>query len=230
MVLPPCEKKVVSIRDDHTPSELQALGIQEFGLVLRAGIWQFTSVVQALPLGLRVVAHLVWVHANGVIVNGGVACVGAKWRIFVHFCAFLRFFACFCALFPAKMACKKAQICTESCKNVLKNVFTQYPLYLYPLLRVTDLWEKKYFRELFVVFCHPELCHKKCCDAAGFFDDFHGFVALETETPENLPEVTTMLYESRQANLQEKAQNLRSWCVQSVMARQLLDLNMPGLG
>ena len=33
-------------------------------------------------------------HANGGIINGGVACVCAKWCVFVHFCACLRFFLC----------------------------------------------------------------------------------------------------------------------------------------
>ena len=52
-----------------------------------------------------------WVHANGGKINGGVACVCAKWRVFVHFRAFLRFFVRFCAFFPAKMACRKARNC-----------------------------------------------------------------------------------------------------------------------
>ena len=33
--------------------------LQEFGFVLRADVWHSTSVVQALPWGLRVVAYLV---------------------------------------------------------------------------------------------------------------------------------------------------------------------------
>ena len=33
--------------------------LQEFGLVLRAGVWHSTSVVQAPPLGLKVVVYLV---------------------------------------------------------------------------------------------------------------------------------------------------------------------------
>ena len=52
-----------------------------------------------------------WVHANGGIINGGVACVCAKGRVFVQLCAFLRFFVRFCAFCPAKMACRKAQNC-----------------------------------------------------------------------------------------------------------------------
>ena len=61
-------------------------------------------------IGLFVVwfADVCWVHANGGIINGGVACVCAKWSIFVHVCAFVRFFMRFCAFFPVKMACRKA--------------------------------------------------------------------------------------------------------------------------
>ena len=33
-------------------------------------------------------ASLNWVHANRGIINGGVACVSAKWRVFVRFCVF----------------------------------------------------------------------------------------------------------------------------------------------
>ena len=70
---------------------------------------------------------LTWVHANGGIINGGVACVCAKWCAFVHFCAFLRFFVRFCAFFPTKRACKKAQICAEFWKNVQKALLCNTP-------------------------------------------------------------------------------------------------------
>ena len=44
-----------------------------------------------------------------------------------RFCAFLRFLVRFCAFFPAKMACKKAQICAEFCKNVQKALLCNTP-------------------------------------------------------------------------------------------------------
>ena len=37
----------------------------------------------------------IWVHTQGGIINRGVACVCTKWRILVHFFAFLRFFVYF---------------------------------------------------------------------------------------------------------------------------------------
>ena len=64
--------------------------------------------------------NFAWVHANGGIVNRGVACVCAKWHIFVHSCAVLHFFVRVCALSPTKMGRKEAQICAEFCKNVQK--------------------------------------------------------------------------------------------------------------
>ena len=55
-----------------------------------------------------------------------------------RFCAFLRVFALlggFCAFFTTKMGCKKAQICTEFCKNVVKKeepFFAVAPLVIPP--------------------------------------------------------------------------------------------------
>ena len=64
--------------------------------------------------GLKVqevkIQRFYWGHANGGIINGGVACVCAKWRVFVNCCAFLHFFVRFCAFFPTKMGCKKAPL------------------------------------------------------------------------------------------------------------------------
>ena len=59
-----------------------------------------------------------WVRANGGIINGGVACVCAKWRVFVHFCAFLRFSVRFFLLpkWPAekrKIAHNRAKMCKK---------------------------------------------------------------------------------------------------------------------
>ena len=68
-----------------------------------------------------------WVHANGGIING-VACVCAKWRVFVHFCAFLRFFLCVSVFFLLpRWAKKKTQIFAEFCKNVQKALLCNTP-------------------------------------------------------------------------------------------------------
>ena len=72
-----------------------------------------------------------WVHANrSIILNGGVACVCAKWRVFVYFCAFLRVFFCtFLCVFPTKMGDKKKN---ASLRGILQksaeSAFMQYPL------------------------------------------------------------------------------------------------------
>ena len=50
--------------------------------------------------------------------NGAFLCIFAR---------FLHFFVRFCAFFPAKMACIKAQICTEACKNVQKALLCNTP-------------------------------------------------------------------------------------------------------
>ena len=59
-----------------------------------------------------------WVHANGGIINGGVACVCAEWRVFAHFCAFLHFFVHFCVpKWPAekrKFAHNRAKMCKKA--------------------------------------------------------------------------------------------------------------------
>ena len=86
-----------------------------------------------------VVEDLCRVHANGGIINGGVACVCAKCGAFLCILAlFCAFFVCFCAFFPTKMACKKAQIGAEFCKNVQKALLCNTPFSENPLLRVTD--------------------------------------------------------------------------------------------
>ena len=74
------------------------------------------------------------VHANGAFSDGGVACVCAKWRVFVHFCAFLRFLLRFCAFFPTKMGCKKKR---EFVQKSVKRFHAMPPLVV-PLLRVTE--------------------------------------------------------------------------------------------
>ena len=50
-----------------------------------------------------------------------------KMERFGAFLRFLRFLVRFCAFFRAKMACRKAQICTSSCKNVQKALLCNTP-------------------------------------------------------------------------------------------------------
>ena len=58
-----------------------------------------------------------WVHANGGIINGGVACVCAKWCVFAHFCAFLcvsvRFFLPKRPAEKRKFAHNRAKMCKK---------------------------------------------------------------------------------------------------------------------
>ena len=61
------------------------------------------------------------------IINGGVACVCTKWLAFMHLCAFLRSFVRFCAFFPTKMGCRKAQIFAEFCEIVPKTLLCNTP-------------------------------------------------------------------------------------------------------
>ena len=54
------------------------------------------EIPQALDASVPECPNNIWVHANGgIIINGGVACVCAKWRVFAHFCVFLRIFVRF---------------------------------------------------------------------------------------------------------------------------------------
>ena len=59
----------------------------------------------------------IWVHANGGITNGGVACVCAKWRVLVHFCTFLRFSVRF---FLPKLTAEKCKFAHNRAKNMRK--------------------------------------------------------------------------------------------------------------
>ena len=69
-----------------------------------------------------------WVHGNGGIIDGGVACVCAKRRAVAHFSAFLRFFVRFCAFFPTIMVCKKSANLRRILQKCAKSAFVQYPL------------------------------------------------------------------------------------------------------
>ena len=83
--------------------------------------------------GQRVYVYAVFsspnrVHANGGIVNGGVACVGAEWRVFAHFCAFLCFFVRFCAFFSCQNGLQKSANLRRILQKCAKSAFMQYPL------------------------------------------------------------------------------------------------------
>ena len=68
-----------------------------------------------------------WVHANGGVINGGVACVCTNWRVFARFCAFLL----------AKMACRKSRIWHNRAKMCKKRIYAIPPL-VTPPLRLTE--------------------------------------------------------------------------------------------
>ena len=85
-----------------------------------------TRVGRIATMSLVATVPLTWVHVNGGVINGGVACVRARWRVL---CVFACFLVRFCAFFPTEMACKKRR------KALLCNT----PFELHPLLRVTDL-------------------------------------------------------------------------------------------
>ena len=70
-----------------------------------------------------------WVHANGGIINGGVACVCTKWRVFVHFCAFLRFCVCVSARISLpQWAAEKHKFAQNSAKLCKKRFYAIPPL------------------------------------------------------------------------------------------------------
>ena len=69
------------------------------------------------------------VHANGGIINGGVACVCAKWRVPVHFCAFWRIFVRF--ILP-KWPAKKRKLAHNSAKMCKKRFYAIPPLVIPP--------------------------------------------------------------------------------------------------
>ena len=74
-------------------------------------------------------SFLTWVHANGGIINGGVACVCAKWRflcISARFCVF--FFAFLCVFAYQNGLQKKHKFVQNSAKMCAKSAFMQYPL------------------------------------------------------------------------------------------------------
>ena len=70
---------------------------------------------------------LFWVHANGGIINGGVACVCAKWRVFEQICAFLRFLVPF---FMPKSPVEKHNF-AQSCAKMRKKRFYAIPPFSY---------------------------------------------------------------------------------------------------
>ena len=72
-------------------------------------------------------------HAKGGIRNGGVACVCAKGRVFVHICAFGVFFVRFGVFSRDDMTCRTTQIRTELWKNLQQALSCNTPLSHTPL-------------------------------------------------------------------------------------------------
>ena len=63
-------------------------------------------------------------HANGGIINGGVACVGAEWRVFVHFSRFCAFLC----VFSYQNGLQKSANSRIILQKCAKSAFMQYPL------------------------------------------------------------------------------------------------------
>ena len=84
---------------------------------------------------------------TGVKWNGGVAYVGASWRVLVHFCTFLRFSVRFCAFFSCQYDLQKertfaqnhAKMCTK--KTFLCNTrFSYTPFCVSPMPSKSGTW------------------------------------------------------------------------------------------
>ena len=72
--------------------------------------------------------RIAWVHANRGAINGGVACVCAKWRVFAHFVRFCAFFVRFlCVFFVPKWPAEKRKFAHNRAKNVQKALFCNTP-------------------------------------------------------------------------------------------------------
>ena len=87
-----------------------------------------------------------WVRANRGTINGGVACVCANWRVFVYFCAFLRFFV---RLFLPKWPAEKHKFAHNRAK-MCKNRFSAIPPSVIPPFachRFSSFWIRADFRE-----------------------------------------------------------------------------------
>ena len=71
-----------------------------------------------------------WVHANGGIINGGVACVGTEWRVFV--CIFRVFCAFFVRFFLPKWPAKKRKFAHNPANMCKKRFYAIPPLVIPP--------------------------------------------------------------------------------------------------
>ena len=146
-------------------------------------IWGYSSFLLGDVWGRFWLLFFVWVHAYGGIANGGVACVGAKWRSFVHSCAFLRVFVHFCAFFSHKMGCKKAHICAELCKNVQQaflcnTPFSYTPFCVPPICIELRSWEPP---------CLPHSVLRRCQPLVAFQTHSQNRSALAPQLPKSQP-------------------------------------------
>ena len=73
-----------------------------------------------------------WVHANGGIINGVVACVCAKWRVFAHFCMFLRFLCVSVRFFVPKWPAEKRKFAHNRAKMCKKRFYAMPPFVIPP--------------------------------------------------------------------------------------------------
>ena len=73
-----------------------------------------------------------WVHANGGIINGGTACVGAKWRVFVHFASFCVFLCVSVRFILPKWPAKKRKFAQNPAKMCKKRFYAVPPLVIPP--------------------------------------------------------------------------------------------------
>ena len=78
------------------------------------------------------ITTFLWVHANGGIINGGVACVGAEWRVFVHFSRFGAFLCVSVRFFLPKWPAKKRKFAHNPAKMCKKRFYAVPPLVIPP--------------------------------------------------------------------------------------------------
>ena len=104
-------------------------------VVLHQKVWRH-SVAPCLTGFLQchrgVTLHSCWVHANGGIINGGVACVCAKWRVFVHFCAVFAHFCAFLCVFSYQNGLQKSANWRITLQKCAKSAFYAIPPLVIP--------------------------------------------------------------------------------------------------
>ena len=80
-----------------------------------------------------------WVYANGGIINGGVACVCAKWRVFVHFARFCAFLCVSVRFFLPKWPAEKREFAHNRAK-MCKKRFYAIPPWVIPAFACHWVW------------------------------------------------------------------------------------------